>query len=73
MTAYSAGLRVSELVNLKIADIDAARMTLRVKRGKGGKDRYAILSQKLLVELRRIGNATGLPSGFSRTEPRTVP
>ena len=39
MTAYSAGLRVSELVNLKIADIDAARMTLRVKRGKGGKDR----------------------------------
>ena len=47
MTAYSAGLRVRELVNLKIADIDAARMTLRVKQGKGGKDRYAILSQKL--------------------------
>ena len=41
MTAYSAGLRVSELVNLKITDIDAARMTLRVKQGKGGKDRYA--------------------------------
>jgi integrase/recombinase XerD len=53
MTAYSAGLRVSELVNLKIADIDAARMTLRVKQGKGGKDRYAILSQKLLTELRK--------------------
>jgi Phage integrase family/Putative transposase len=53
MTAYSAGLRVSELVNLKITDIDAARMTLRVKRGKGGKDRYAILSQKLLTELRQ--------------------
>jgi integrase len=47
MTAYSAGLRVSELVNLKITDIDAARMTLRVKRGKGGKDRYAILSENL--------------------------
>ena len=45
MTAYSAGLRVSELVNLKITDIDAQRMTLRVKQGKGGKDRYAILSQ----------------------------
>src|SRR5262249_1787608 len=42
MAAYSAGLRVRELVNLKIADIDAARMTLRVKQGKGGKDRYAI-------------------------------
>ena len=53
MTAYSAGLRVSELVNLKITDIDAARMTLRVKQGKGGKDRYAILSQNLLVELRQ--------------------
>ena len=53
MTAYSAGLRVRELVNLKIADIDAARMTLRVKQGKGGKDRYAVLSQKLLVELRQ--------------------
>ena len=48
MTAYSAGLRVRELVNLKITDIDAARMTLRVKQGKGGKDRYAILSQNLL-------------------------
>ena len=53
MTAYSAGLRVSELVNLKITDIDAARMTLRVKQGKGGKDRYAILSQNLFVELRQ--------------------
>jgi site-specific recombinase XerD len=53
MTAYSAGLVVGELVNLKITDIDAARMTLRVKRGKGGKDRYAILSQNLLVELRQ--------------------
>jgi integrase/recombinase XerD len=52
MTAYSAGLRVGELVNLKIADIDAARMTLRVKQGKGGKDRYAILSHNLLTELR---------------------
>ena len=53
MTAYSAGLRVSELVNLKITDIDAQRMTIRVKQGKGGKDRYAILSQNLLVELRQ--------------------
>jgi integrase/recombinase XerD len=53
MTAYSAGLRVGELVNLKIADIDAARMTLRVKQGKGGKDRYAVLSHDLLTELRQ--------------------
>lgn len=53
MTAYSAGFRVRELVNLKITDIDAARMTIRVKQGKGGKDRYSVLSQKLLVELRQ--------------------
>jgi integrase/recombinase XerD len=53
MTAYSAGLRVGELVNLKNTDIDAARMTLRVKQGKGGKDRYAVLSQHLLTELRQ--------------------
>ena len=38
-------LALGELVNLKITDIDAARMTLRVKQGKGGKDRYAVLSQ----------------------------
>ena len=53
MTAYSAGLRVGELVSLKITDIDAARMTIGVKQGKGGKDRYAILSQNLLTELRQ--------------------
>ena len=52
LTAYSAGLRVGELVKLKIIDIDAARMTIRVKQGKGGKDRYAILSHNLLTELR---------------------
>jgi site-specific recombinase XerD len=43
---------VGELVNLKITDIDPARMTLRIRQGKGGKDRYAILSENLLVELR---------------------
>ena len=53
MTAYSAGLRVSELVSLKITDIDPGRMTLRVQQGKGGKDRYTILSEHLLVELRQ--------------------
>lgn len=53
MTACSAGLRVSELVNLKITDIDAARMTLRVKQRKGGKDRYAILSESQRAPLRQ--------------------
>jgi integrase/recombinase XerD len=52
MTTYAAGLRVSELVNLKIADIDSGRMMIRVRQGKGNKDRYTILSNRLLLELR---------------------
>ena len=49
---YSAGLRRSELINLKIENIDSKRMLIRVENGKGGKDRYTILSKKLLVDLR---------------------
>ena len=52
MTAYAAGLRVSELVNLKLADVDSKRMMIRVQQGKGMKDRYTILSKRLLKELR---------------------
>jgi integrase/recombinase XerD len=52
MTAYSAGLRVSELVSLKITDVDSKRMLLHVHQGKGGKDRMVPLSQKLLHTLR---------------------
>ena len=52
MTTYSAGLRVSELVRLKINAIDAERMMIRVEQGKGRKDRYTILSKRLLCELR---------------------
>jgi integrase/recombinase XerD len=56
MTAYSAGLRVSELIHLKlsdISDIHTERMMIRVEQGKGKKDRYTILSQRLLGELKR--------------------
>jgi len=52
MTAYAGGLRVSELVRLRVKDIDSSRMMLRVCAGKGEKDRYTILSRRLLEELR---------------------
>jgi site-specific recombinase XerD len=51
-TAYGAGLRVSEVVALKVGDIDSERMLLRIERGKGGKDRHAMLSPQLLDLLR---------------------
>jgi site-specific recombinase XerD len=51
-TAYGAGLRVSEVVALKVGDIDSKRMLLRVEGGKGGKDRHAMLSPQLLDLLR---------------------
>jgi len=47
-----AGLRVSEVVSLKVSDIDSTRMMLRVEDGKGGKDRHAMLSPRLLELLR---------------------
>jgi integrase/recombinase XerD len=52
-TAYSAGLRVSEIVNLKVAHIDSKRMQIFIARAKGKKDRYVNLSPILLDILRR--------------------
>jgi integrase/recombinase XerD len=52
MTIYSGGLRRSELINLKITDIDSARMLIKVCVAKGKKDRYTLLSERLLSELR---------------------
>ena len=60
--AYGTGLRASEVVALKVGDIDSERMTLRVERGKGSKDRYAMLSPVLLERLRtwwRFARAQG--------------
>jgi integrase/recombinase XerD len=65
--AYGAGLRASEVVALKVADIDSERMTLRIEQGKGRKDRYAMLSPVLLERLRawwRVARAQGkMPDG----------
>jgi integrase/recombinase XerD len=53
MTAYGAGPRLNEICHLKVSDIDSDRMTIRVEQGKGAKDRYTLLSPRLLTELRR--------------------
>jgi integrase/recombinase XerD len=67
--AYGAGLRASEVVGLKVSDVDSKRMVLRVDQGKGHKDRYALLPPVLLERLRgwwRYARAQGkvLPDGW---------
>lgn len=66
---YAAGLRASETCALQVTDIDSERMMLRVGNGKGGKDRYTLLSPKLLDTLRLYWRATR-PGGllFAKTD-----
>src|SRR5213080_4532384 len=74
--AYGAGLRVSEVVALKISDIDSKRMVIRVEQGKGRKDRYVMLSPHLLELLRtwwRAARPQGwLFPGRDRVQPMTT-
>jgi site-specific recombinase XerD len=61
---YSAGLRVSELVALKVSDLDSSRMVIRVQQGKGRKDRYTILSPQVLPMLRQWYRQAGKPKDW---------
>jgi site-specific recombinase XerD len=63
MVCYGAGLRISEAVALKVSDIDSQRGLLRIEQGKGHKDRYAMLSPRLLEVLRRYHRAAR-PQGY---------
>lgn len=67
--SYGAGLRASEVVHLRISDIDSKRMIIRVEHGKGAKDRHAMLSPSMLTVLRewyRFGRSNNrlLPNGW---------
>jgi site-specific recombinase XerD len=70
MLCYGAGLRISEAVSLRVRDIDSSRMLLRVENGKGGKDRFTLLSPRLLGVLRLYWRATHPPnSGLKDATP----
>ena len=75
-TLYAAGLRVSELCQLQVTDIDSARMVLRVRQGKGQHDRYVMLSPKFLPLLRQYWQQDKpqpwLFPGHPRTRPMTT-
>jgi len=70
MMTYSSGLRASETARLKLTDIDSKRMTVRVNDGKGGKDRYSILSQTTLSFYGNTGKNIGPRSGCLKGKRR---
>lgn len=76
MTTYAAGLRVSEVVHLQVTDIESERGLIRVNQGKGQKDRYTLLSARLLAELRaywrRERSKPWLFPGQDRTKPMPI-
>jgi site-specific recombinase XerD len=76
MLAYSSGLRISEVANLKVSDIDSARMAVLVRQGKGSKDRYTVLSKVALETLiryqRRYKPTSWLFPGMTPGRPMTT-
>lgn len=73
LTCYGAGMRVSEVCSLQVGDIDSRRMVIHVRGGKGDKDRYTILSEVVLRELRQywVAERPLGPYLFAGTRDRT--
>ena len=70
MLAYGSGLRLSEITNLKVSDIDSANMRLFIRKGKGGRDRYAMLPEATLKVLREYW-LKNHPKGWLFIAPKT--
>lgn len=73
MTIYSGGLRINEAVHLKVTDIDSSRMVIRVRHGKGKKDRYTLLAQRTLEELRHYWKQSHPVDWLFPGKDRSVP
>jgi site-specific recombinase XerD len=69
-TAYATGLRVSEATHLKVTDVDSQRMVVRVDQGKGCRDRYVMLSPRLLEVLREYWKVVRQDLAVSGRHPR---
>jgi integrase/recombinase XerD len=72
-TAYAAGLRIGEVVCLKVASIDSPRMLLHIEAPKGGRDRYAMLSPRLLVGTGSSRHQSGYRFGLKEHPPTDSP
>ena len=68
---YGCGMRISEVCNLRISDIDSANKRIKVDQGKGGKDRFTLLPSTLLEHLRQYYIAAGRPKEYLFTSPQT--